>query len=94
MIVSFGSKDTESIWHGIQIKRLPKELQVIARRKLRMLNNVAQLSDAAVPPGNRVEALKGNRKGQYRIRVNDRIRICFSWKDGDCHEVEITDYHS
>jgi proteic killer suppression protein len=94
MIVSFGSKDTKSIWHGIQIKRLPRELQIIARRKLRILNNATQLADIAIPPGNRLEALKGDRKGQYGIRVNDRIRICFLWKDGDCHEVEITDYHS
>ena len=59
-----------------------------------MLTNAAQLVDLLIPPGNRLEALKGDRKGQHSIRVNDQIRICFVWKDGDCHEVEIVDYHS
>jgi proteic killer suppression protein len=94
MIRSFGSKDTASIWLGIQIKRYPKELQELARRKLRMLNNATQIVDLFLPPGNRLEALKGDRKGQHSIRVNDRVRICFVWKDGDCNEVEIVDYHS
>jgi proteic killer suppression protein len=94
MVRSFGSKDTASIWLGIQIKRYPKELQELARRKLRMLNNATQIVDLFLPPGNRLEALKGDRKGQHSIRVNDRVRICFVWKDGDCNEVEIVDYHS
>ena len=59
-----------------------------------MLNNASQLADLRIPPGNRLEALKGNRKGQHSIRINDRVRICFVWKDGDCHAVEIVDYHS
>ncbi len=59
-----------------------------------MLDNAAQLTDLLIPPGNRLEALKGDRKGQHSIRVNDQIRICFDWKDGDCYEVEIVDYHS
>ena len=94
MVRSFGSKDTASIWLGIQIKRYPKELQELARRKLRMLNSATQIVDLFLPPGNRLEALKGDRKGQHSIRVNDRVRICFVWKDGDCNEVEIVDYHS
>ena len=94
MIRSFGTKDTASIWLGIQIKRYPKELQTLARRKLRMLNNATQLIDLVLPPGNRLEMLKGDRKGQHSIRINDRVRICFVWRDGDCHEVEIIDYHS
>jgi len=59
-----------------------------------MLNNASQLTDPLIPPGNRLEALKGNRRGQHSIRVNDQIRICFVWKDGDCHEVKVIDYHS
>jgi proteic killer suppression protein len=59
-----------------------------------MLNNATQLIDLLLPPGNRLEMLKGDRKGQHSIRINDRVRICFVWKDGDCHEVEIIDYHS
>jgi proteic killer suppression protein len=65
----------------------------MARRKLRMLNNAFQLADLLIPPGNRLEALKGDRKGQHSIRINDQVRICFVWRDGDCHEVEIVDYH-
>jgi toxin HigB-1 len=94
MIRSFGTKETASIWLGVSVKRIPKELQSIARRKLRMLNNSMRLEDLLLPPGNRLEQLKGDRKGQHSIRVNDRLRICFIWKDGDCHEVEIVDYHS
>jgi len=94
MIRSFGTKDTSSIWHGFQVRQYPRELQILARRKLRMLNNAAQLTDLLIPPGNRLEALKGDRKGQHSIRINDQIRICFAWKDGDCYEVEIVDYHS
>jgi len=77
MIRSFGTKDTASIWLGIQIKRYPKELQALARRKLRMLNNATQLIDLVLPPGNRLEMLKRDRKGQHSIRINDRVRICF-----------------
>ena len=94
MIRSFKTKDAEAIWLGNQIKRYPKEIQNTARRKLRMMNNASRLSDLLIPSGNRLEPLKGNRKGQHSIRVNDQIRICFVWKDGDCNEVEIVDYHS
>ena len=94
MIRSFGTKVTNSIWQGLQVKRYPRVVQIIARRKLRMLNNAAQLADLLIPPGNRLEVLKGDRKGQHSIRINDQMRICFVWKDGDCYEVEIVVYHS
>lgn len=68
-------------------------MQRVARRKLRMLNNAQSLMDLRVPPGNRLEALKGDRSGQYSIRINDQWRICFVWQEGDAHEVEIVDYH-
>ena len=94
MIRSFGTKDTSLIWQGFQVRHYPRQVQFLARRKLRMLNNANQLADLLIPPGNRLEALKGDRKGQYSIRVNDRMRLCFVWKDGDCHEVQLVDYHS
>ena len=93
MIRSFGTKDTSSRWHGFLVRRFSREVQVVARRKLRMLNSASQLADLLVPPGNRLEALKGDRKGQHSIRVNEQVRICFVWKEGDCHEVEVVDYH-
>lgn len=68
-------------------------MQQVARRKLRMLNNAQSLPDLRIPPGNRLEALKGDRTGEFSIRVNDQWRICFVWRDGDAHEVEIVDYH-
>jgi proteic killer suppression protein len=83
----------EEIWRGEAVRRLPLEIQRLARRKLRMLNNAQSLSDLRVPPGNRLEALKGDRAGFYSIRVNDQWRICFAWSDGDASEVEIVDYH-
>ena len=94
MIRSFRTKDTASIWLGIRVKRFPKDVQELARRKLRMLNNSTSLQDLLLPPGNRLEQLRGDRKGQYSIRLNDRLRICFLWKDGDFNEVEIVDYHT
>ena len=68
-------------------------MQRVALRKLRILNRSKDLNDLKVPPGNRLEALKGNRKGQYSIRINDQFRICFKWKDNDAYDVEIVDYH-
>lgn len=68
-------------------------MQVQVRRKLRMMNNAQALDDLRIPPGNRLEALRGDRKGQWSIRVNDQLRICFTWSEGDCHSVEIVDYH-
>jgi proteic killer suppression protein len=93
MIRSFNGKDVESVWQGIASRRLPSDIQSVVRRKLRMLNAAAVLDDLRIPPANRLEALKGNRKGQFSIRINDQWRICFRWKDGDVHDVEIVDYH-
>ena len=93
MIRSFKSKESEKIWAGEFSKKLPADIQKIMRRKLRMLNNSTGLSDLNIPPSNNLEPLKGERKGQYSIKVNDQWRICFEWKDGDCYNVEIVDYH-
>ncbi len=93
IIISFASEETEEIWRGRPSRRLPIEIQNVARRKLRMLNNAGQLRDLTIPPANRLEALRGDRKGQHSIRINDRWRICFRWLDGNCHDVDIVDYH-
>ncbi len=93
MIKSFGSKETEKIWNGERSKKLPNEIQNIARRKLRMINNSQDLQDLRVPPSNRVEKLGGNLKEFYSIRVNKQWRIIFKWENGNCFEIEITDYH-
>jgi len=93
MIRNFRSRETEKIWNGVRSKRLPQDIQQMARRKLRMLNNARSLNDLRVPPANRLEALKGSRSGQHRIRINDQWRICFVWMDGDAGNVEIVDYH-
>ena len=93
MIRDFADKEAEKIWGGTPSRRLPADIQIVARRKLRMLNNAATLDDLRVPPANRLEALKGDRKGQHSIRINDQWRICFRWMAGDAHGVEIVDYH-
>jgi len=93
MIKSFNSKETEKIWEGNFSKEYPNDIQNIARKKLRMLNNSFDLSDLKIPPSNRLEKLKGDREGQYSVRINNRWRICFIWKNNDCYNVEITDYH-
>lgn len=93
MIRTFADKEVEKIWHGTQPRKLPTNVQSAARRKLRMLNNAATLDDLRVPPANRLEALKGERKGQHSIRINDQWRIRFQWKDGDALDVVIVDYH-
>ena len=93
MIVGFRSKETEAIWRGEVSRRLPPEIQQTARRKLRMLNNARNLNDLRVPPANRLEALKRDRKGQHAIRINDQWRICFTWTDAGPANVEIVDYH-
>ena len=92
MIESFACAETEKVFHGQVSRRLPTDIQRTARRKLLQLQAATQLRDLAVPPGNRLEALKGGRAGQYSIRVNDRWRICFRWETG-AHEVEIVDSH-
>ncbi|QNH15080.1 plasmid maintenance system killer protein [Xanthomonas sp. SS] len=93
MIRNFVDKEAEKIWQGTPSRRLPADIQAVARRKLRMLNSAATLDDLRVPPANLLEALKGNRKGQCSIRINDQWRVCFQWKDGDALDVEIVDYH-
>lgn len=93
MIRSFADKEAEKIWRGLASRRLPAVIQQVARRKLRMLNSAVTLDDLRIPPANRLEALKGNRKGQHSIRINDQWRVCFRWRDGDAHDVEIVDYH-
>ena len=91
MIVSFRSKDTEKIWNGERVKKMPVEIQQIGRRKLRMINNSQNWSDLRIPPSNRLEKLKGS--DFYSIRINDQWRIVFRWIDNNAHDVEIVDYH-
>ncbi len=93
MIVSFGGKDTESIWQGTRVKKLPQAIQEIGRRKLRMLNNAVDLTDLRIPPANRLEKLSGRLKAFFSIRINDQRRIIFKWITGNASEVEIVDYH-
>ncbi|MHB1798986.1 type II toxin-antitoxin system RelE/ParE family toxin [Metallibacterium scheffleri] len=93
MIRDFADKEAEKIWGGTPSRRLPADIQTVARRKLRMLNNATTLDDLRVPPANRLEALKGDLKGQHSIRINEQWRICFRWMDGDAHGVQIVDYH-
>lgn len=93
MIVSFRDAETAAIWAGRRSRRLPPDIQDATLRKLRLLSNAKRLNDLRVPPGNRLEALKGERHGQHSIRINNQWRICFNWKDNHAHEVEIVDYH-
>ncbi|MBR1798165.1 MAG: type II toxin-antitoxin system RelE/ParE family toxin [Clostridiales bacterium] len=93
MIKSFADKETEKIYNQVFSKKLPQGVQRIALRKLIMINNATCLDDIKVPPGNRLEALTGDRKGQYSIRINNQYRICFKFDGNDFKEVEIVDYH-
>lgn len=93
MIISFGSKQTEQIWNGIRIKKIPNDIQDIGRRKLRMLNNSQDLRDLMIPPSNRLEKLSGNLSDYYSIRLNKQWRIIFKWDNGNANHVEIIDYH-
>ncbi len=93
MIKSFKCKDTEKIFRRSYSKKLPVDIQRAALRKLRILHRAEDLNDLRVPPGNRLEALLGKRKGQHSIRINDQWRICFVWEEKDSFDVEITDYH-
>jgi len=97
MIASFKDKATEDIFNGkfskAAMKILPKKLWKIASRKLDQLDSVISLDELRVPPGNRLEALEGNRKGQYSIRINEQYRVCFKWVDDEPNDVEIVDYH-
>lgn len=93
MIKSFGNEETEKIFHRNISRKFSLPLQHIALRKLLMLDASTGIHDLLIPPGNRLEALKGNKKGQYSIRINNQWRICFVWRDGDAYQVEIVDYH-
>ncbi|MBF9254786.1 type II toxin-antitoxin system RelE/ParE family toxin [Pontibacter sp. 172403-2] len=93
MIISFGSKETEKIWNGERVAKLPREIQAIGRRKLRMLNNSQNIADLRIPPSNRLEKLAGNLKDFYSLRINDQWRITFQWNNGQASEVKIVDYH-
>ena len=93
MIRSFADKHTELLFLREKVKRFAGSLQRTALRKLTLLDAAESLDDLRVPPGNRLEKLKGDREGQYSIRINDQWRICFRWSEGDAQEVEITDYH-
>jgi proteic killer suppression protein len=93
MIRSFASRETESFFEERKTRSIPPNIQRVALRKLTQLHAVTELNHLAIPPGNRLEALKGDRKGLHSIRINDQWRICFRWKADGPHEVEIVDYH-
>ena len=93
MIKSFRCKETERIWQGQNSRKFPTNIQNRALRKLRQLDAAVTIDDLRNPPGNWLEALRGDRAGQRSIRINDQWRLCFRWQDGDASDVEITDYH-
>jgi len=93
VIKSFACKETEHLFHRGRARKLPGDIQRIAMRKLWMIDAAPDIHALRVPPGNRLEALKGSRTGQHSIRINDQWRICFHWKEGNAHDVEIVDYH-
>ena len=93
MIRSFRDRATEQLWHRQHVKALDRRIERAALRKLAILDAAASLEDLRSPPGNRLEALKGGRKGQHSIRINDQWRICFVWNDAGVEDVEIVDYH-
>lgn len=93
MIQSFADKPTETLWLGHRPPKLPPSIHKVALRKLTQLEASSSLGELRFPPGNHLEALKGNRAGQHSIRVNDQYRVCFRWDGQNAHEVEITDYH-
>ncbi len=93
MIRTFRDKETEQLFRREPVKKLPRPVERVALRRLLLLDAAESLDDLRVPPGNRLEKLRGDRKGQYSIRINDQWRVCFRWEDGDAYDVEITDYH-
>jgi proteic killer suppression protein len=93
MIRSFADRETERIWQGLRSRRLPPDIQEAALRKLQLVEAASEVTDLRVPPGNSLEALKRDRKGQWSIRINSKWRICFKWRDGHAEDVEICDYH-
>jgi proteic killer suppression protein len=93
VIKTFKDAETQRIYQRERSRKLPSDIQQVALRKLRMINNAININDLRIPPANRLEKLSGNREGQYSIRINDQWRVCFEWKHGDAFNVEITDYH-
>jgi toxin HigB-1 len=93
MIVDFKDRDTEILWETGKSRRIPASIRIIASKKLAILDAAIEVSELLVPPGYRLEKLKGDREGQYSIRINDQYRICFEWKDNNAYQVEIVDYH-
>lgn len=93
MIASFRDVDTQLLWETGKSRRIPANLRITAWKKLAILNAALALNNLTVPPGNRLEALKRDRKGQHSIRINDQYRVCFVWRDNHAHDVEIVDYH-
>jgi proteic killer suppression protein len=93
MIQTFADKQTAAIFNGLEVRKLPKTIQATARRKLKLIDSAAMLESLRVPPGNRLEQLKGDRAGQWSIRINDQWRICFTWRDGHAFDAAIVDYH-
>jgi len=93
MIKSFKCSETEKVWEGVFSKRLPHDIQRSALMRLGLLNAAKHVEDLRLPAGNKLEPLRGNRAGQYSIRINQKWRICFKWHDGNAHDVEIVDYH-
>lgn len=91
--MDFADRETATVWRGERSRRLPPDIQAVALRKLRLLNNARSLNDLHVPPANHLEALQRERHGQHSIRINDQWRICFVWRNGNAHQVEIVDYH-
>ena len=93
VIKTFKDAQTQKIYQRQPSRKLPPDIQQVALRKLRMINNATSLTDLRVPPANRLEKLSGDRAGQWSIRINDQWRICFEWRDSDAYDVEIVDYH-
>jgi proteic killer suppression protein len=93
MIKSFRCKETEKIFLRKNSPRLPSQIQRVAQRKLNILDAADEIEDLRIPPGNRLEKLKGDREGEYSIRINEQWRLCFSWYEGNAFDVEIVDYH-
>jgi proteic killer suppression protein len=93
MIKGFGDMESEKIWNGIRSKKLPSEIQNVARRKLRMINNAQDINDLRIPPANRLEKLKGDMSKYHSIRINNQWRIIFEWRNNDAYDLRIVDYH-
>jgi toxin HigB-1 len=93
VITTFLDDETRKVWEGKFSRKLPNQIQAVARRKLRMINNARRIDDLHIPPQNRLEKLSGNRDGQWSIRINDQWRVCFMWREGNAERVEICDYH-